>query len=97
MNVTATSDKEKGFKFTTIMNFHFIYFQKAELKQCDATTLLIRSANQLIFEYYYDITAAELKAYALVQLAYMFNTVYGRGIDNRFRISRFKTKLIQFS
>lgn len=59
--------------------FRSIYFQKAELKQCDATTPLIRSANQMIFEYYYDITAAELKAYALVQLAYMFNTVYGRG------------------
>lgn len=64
--------------------FHSLfYLQKAELKQCDATTLVIRSANQMIFEYYYDITAAELKAYALVQLAYMFNTVYGRGKANQ--------------
>lgn len=41
--------------------------------------LIIKSANQLIYEYYHDISTAELKAYALVQLAYMFYTVYNRG------------------
>lgn len=68
--------------------------QKAELKQCDANTPLIRSANQLIFEYYYDITAAELKAYALVQLAYMFNTIYGRGEYRLVQIDKYRRKLI---
>lgn len=42
--------------------------------------LAINSANQLIYEYYHDISTAELKAYALVQLAYMFYTVYNRGM-----------------
>lgn len=55
------------------------FFQKAQLKQCDKNVLTIKSANQLIYEYYHDISAAELKAYALVQLAYMFYTVYNRG------------------
>lgn len=40
---------------------------------------LIKSANQQIFEYYHDISVAQLKAYALAQLSYMFFTVYGRG------------------
>lgn len=40
---------------------------------------IIKSANQLVYEYYHDISSAELKAYALVQLAYMFYTVYNRG------------------
>lgn len=40
---------------------------------------LIKSANQQIFEYYHDISTAQLKAYALIQLSYMFFTVYGRG------------------
>lgn len=66
--------------FILIKLFPFSYLQKAELTQCDTINVqLIRSANQLIYEYYHDITAAELKAYALVQLAYMFYTVYGRG------------------
>lgn len=60
--------------------FHiFVSFQKAELKQCDKNVYVIKSANQLIYEYYHDISIAELKAYALVQLAYMFYTVYNRG------------------
>lgn len=59
---------------------HFSFpFQKAELKQCDKNVLLIKSANQQVYEYYHDISAAELKAYALIQLSYMFFTVYGRG------------------
>lgn len=41
--------------------------------------MVIKSANQLIYEYYHDISVSELKAYALVQLAYMFYTVYNRG------------------
>lgn len=53
--------------------------QKAELKQCDKNVFLIKSANQQIFEYYHDLSAAQLKAYALVQLSYMFFSVYGRG------------------
>lgn len=44
----------------------------------------IKSANQLIYEYYHDISTAELKAYALVQLAYMFYTVYNRGMFSLF-------------
>lgn len=58
---------------------YVIYFQKAELKQCETGVSLIKSANQQVYEYYHDISAAELKAYALVQLAYMFYTIYGRG------------------
>lgn len=42
--------------------------------------VIIKSANQLVYEYYHDISTAELKAYALVQLAYMFYTVYNRGM-----------------
>lgn len=57
----------------------FYLFQKAELKQCNRNVLTIKSANQLVYEYYHDISSAELKAYALVQLAYMFYTVYNRG------------------
>lgn len=56
--------------------------QKAELKQCETGISLIKSANQQVYEYYHDISAAELKAYALVQLAYMFYTIYGRGNFN---------------
>lgn len=54
-------------------------FQKAELKRCDKNVAIIKSANQLIYEYYHDVSTAELKAYALIQLAYMFYTVYNRG------------------
>lgn len=42
-----------------------------------ATTSKIDSTNQLIYEYYYDISAVLLKTYALLQLSYMFLTVYG--------------------
>lgn len=44
--------------------------------------MTIKSANQLVYEYYHDISTAELKAYALIQLAYMFYTVYNRGKYN---------------
>lgn len=58
---------------------HFIgIFQKAELKQCDESVVMIKSASQLVYEYYYDVSVAELKGYALVQLANMFRTVYNR-------------------
>lgn len=57
----------------------FLCLQKAELKQCENAVSLIKSANQQVYEYYHDISVAELKAYALVQLAYMFYTIYGRG------------------
>lgn len=64
----------------TTVSVHPVFpLQKAELKQCDKNVFLIKSANQQIFEYYHDITASQLKAYALVQLSYMFFTVYGRG------------------
>lgn len=42
-----------------------------------ATTSKIDSTNQLIYEYYYDISAVLLKTYALLQLSYMILTVYG--------------------
>lgn len=42
-----------------------------------ATTSRIDSTNQLIYEYYYDISAVLLKTYAMLQLSYMFLTVYG--------------------
>lgn len=38
----------------------------------------IQSPHQLIYDYYNDITVAQLKAYALTQLSYMFFTVYDR-------------------
>ncbi len=42
-----------------------------------ATTSRIDSTNQFIYEYYYDVSAVLLKTYALLQLSYMFLTVYG--------------------
>lgn len=59
---------------------HIFLPQRTELRQCDANVNLIKSANQVLYEYYHDISVAELKAYALVQLSYMFFTVYGRGL-----------------
>lgn len=41
-----------------------------------ATTSKIDSTNQLIYEYYYDISTVLLKTYALLQLSYMLLTVY---------------------
>lgn len=43
----------------------------------DATMSRIDSTNQFIYEYYYDISAVLLKTYALLQMSYMFLTVYG--------------------
>lgn len=48
--------------------------------QCKENVNIIKSANQQVYEYYHDISAAELKAYALIQLAYMIFTIYGRGM-----------------
>lgn len=42
-----------------------------------ATTSRIDSTNQLIYEYYYDISAVLLKTYAVLQLSFMFLTIYG--------------------
>lgn len=39
----------------------------------------IESTGQLLYDYYIDIAAAQLKAYAIVQLSYMFLTVYEVG------------------
>lgn len=74
--------KKKYSQFQSKKNwcvFSTFSFQKAELKRCDKNVVIIKSANQLIYEYYHDISTAELKAYALIQLAYMFYTVYNRG------------------
>ncbi|XP_055324696.1 uncharacterized protein LOC129579082 isoform X2 [Sitodiplosis mosellana] len=67
------------FVITGSTDFYETIQNKAQLKQCDKNVMVIKSANQLIYEYYHDISTAELKAYALVQLAYMFYTVYNRG------------------
>lgn len=39
----------------------------------------IESTGQLLYDYYIDIAAAQLKAYAIVQLSYMFLTAYEVG------------------
>lgn len=36
----------------------------------------IKSPNQVVYDYYNDISAAQLKAYVLTQLSYMFLTIY---------------------
>lgn len=63
-----------------------------------ATTSKIESTNQLIYEYYYDISAVLLKTYALLQLSYMFLTVYGHydyNMQSQEIRFRYKTKTIK--
>lgn len=50
--------------------------QKGELQNCAHSIEQIKSTNQQLFEYYNDISAALLKAYATVQISYMFLTNY---------------------
>lgn len=43
-----------------------------------SSKILTESTSQKVYEYYVDISAAQLKAYSLVQLSYMFLTVYNQ-------------------
>ncbi|XP_037049797.1 uncharacterized protein LOC119084060 isoform X1 [Bradysia coprophila] len=52
--------------------------KKGELQNCMSSNILTESTNQKLYEYYVDISAAQLKAYSLVQLSYMFLTVYNQ-------------------
>lgn len=55
--------------------------QKGELQNCMVSTVsTIQSTGKLLYDYYTDITAAQLKAYALAQLSFMFLTVYEVGM-----------------
>lgn len=58
---------------------NFFYLQKEELQKCLSSNILTESTNKQIYDYYVDISAAQLKAYSLVQLSYMFLTVYNDG------------------
>ncbi|XP_031620531.1 uncharacterized protein LOC116339051 isoform X2 [Contarinia nasturtii] len=77
--LNLTHQIDRLFTLTETMDFYETIRNKAQLKQCDKNVMVIKSANQLIYEYYHDISMAELKAYALVQLSFMFFTVYNRG------------------
>lgn len=44
-----------------------------------STVSVIQSTGKLLYDYYTDIAAAQLKAYALAQLSFMFLTVYEVG------------------
>lgn len=44
-----------------------------------STVSIIQSTGKLLYDYYTDIAAAQLKAYALAQLSFMFLTVYEVG------------------
>lgn len=43
-----------------------------------SANILTESTSQKLYEYYVDVSAAQLKAYSLVQLSYMFLTVYNQ-------------------
>lgn len=53
--------------------------QKGELQNCVLTMTSIQSNGQMLYEYYTDIQTAQLKAYVLAQLSYMFLSVFGIG------------------
>ncbi|KAJ6637237.1 hypothetical protein Bhyg_09967 [Pseudolycoriella hygida] len=52
--------------------------KKGDLQNCMTSKILTESTNQKLYEYYVDVSAAQLKAYSLVQLSYMFLTVYNQ-------------------
>lgn len=49
----------------------------AEKQTCVKRGQTMESANYCIFQSYNDVAKAELGAYALVQLSYMFLATYG--------------------
>lgn len=62
------------------IRFHEFRLQKGELQNCMVSTVsMIQSTSKLLYDYYTDIAAAQLKAYALTQLSFMFLTVYEVG------------------
>ncbi|KAG4078126.1 hypothetical protein HA402_002177 [Bradysia odoriphaga] len=76
--ITRKSSLDAIFNVTDEKDFFRYVRNKGDLESCmDSTTSRIDSTNQLIYEYYYDISAVLLKTYALLQLSYMFLTVYG--------------------
>lgn len=56
--------------------------QKGNLQNCIIADESIKSTNQLLYDYYTDISAAKLKAYALIQLAFLLltNTALGKSL-----------------
>ncbi|XP_037049805.1 uncharacterized protein LOC119084060 isoform X2 [Bradysia coprophila] len=76
VNMTQTMDVI--YNLTKHNDFFGYIRKKGELQNCMSSNILTESTNQKLYEYYVDISAAQLKAYSLVQLSYMFLTVYNQ-------------------
>ncbi|KAJ6642110.1 hypothetical protein Bhyg_07056 [Pseudolycoriella hygida] len=76
VNMTKTMDII--YNLTKYNDFFGYIKKKGDLQNCMASNILTESTNQQLYEYYVDISAAQLKAYSLVQMSYMFLTVYNQ-------------------